>query len=128
VIAPAAILVLLVLLILLTRLRGSHDPVGELSRAFARSGRPLEMAATLSALERRLAYSPEAAAYVRALRLAKYGRDPAEVAGGPRLTGRRALRRALAMGLGPVGRVRAWWALPPRWHWPRRGGRPNPAP
>jgi protein-glutamine gamma-glutamyltransferase len=116
VIAPATILALIVLVAVLTRARSGDDPVDELTRAFARSGRPLEMASTLSGLEQRLSYSPEAAAYVRVLRLARYGR-PRSGASGRLLAGRRALRRALGMGLGPLGRARAWWALPPRWDW-----------
>jgi hypothetical protein len=121
VIAPAAILALLVLLALLTRARSGEDPVGELTRAFARSGRPLETASTLSGLEQRLTFSPDAARYVRALRLARYGPAPRTADRGSLPGGRRALRRALGAGLGPVGRVRAWWALPPRWHWPWGG-------
>ncbi|HEY1521884.1 MAG TPA: transglutaminaseTgpA domain-containing protein [Solirubrobacteraceae bacterium] len=127
VIVPPTILALMLLLALLTRARSGEDPVGELSRAFVRSGRPLDMASTLSALEHRLSYSPEAAAYVRALRLAKYGRVPSAPARRQLRTGRRALRRALGTGLGPVGRARAWWALPPRWHWPQGGRRLDPA-
>jgi hypothetical protein len=62
-------------------------------------------------LERRLGgYSPEVRAYLRALTAGRYGPAPAPPARG----GRRALRRALAQGLGPIGRVRALWALPPR--------------
>jgi transglutaminase-like putative cysteine protease len=122
VIAPAAILALMLLLALLTRARAGQDPVGELTTAFARSGRPLDGTATLSALEQRLAHAPDAAGYLRILRLARYG--PGAAAGGAEsfdrrlLRGRRALRRALGAGLGPIGRVRAWWALPPRWRWP----------
>lgn len=125
VIVPPTILALMLLLALLTRVRSGDDPVGELSRAFARSGRPLETAATLAALEHRLSHSPEAAGYVRALRLAKYGRVGGGPAGRPLLRGRRALRQALATGLGPVGRMRSWWALPPRWHWPGGGTGPR---
>ena len=76
----------------------------------------------MSGLERRLAHAPDAAMYLRTLRLARYGPAAAvEGSGGldrGSLRGRRALRRALGVGLGPIGRARAWWALPPRWHWP----------
>jgi protein-glutamine gamma-glutamyltransferase len=126
VVAPAAILALMLLLALVTRARSGDDPVGEISRAFARSGRPLQMASTLSALEHRLSYSPEAAAYVRALRLTRYGPAGGEAPGGRSLAGRRAIQGALGMGLGPIGRARAWWALPPRWRWPRGVRRPDP--
>jgi transglutaminase-like putative cysteine protease len=116
------IAVALLLLLLLTRVRRSQDPVSELTRAYARTGRPLEVRDTLSGLEVRLAGSPDAAAYVRSLRLARFGPGSIEGREGMplpfSLRGRRALRRALGRGLGPIGRVRAWWALPPRWRWP----------
>lgn len=118
---PFLILALVVLL-LLTRARSGQDPVRELTRAFARTGRPLEVRTTLSGVEARLAQVPDAAAYVRSLRLARYGREPTAgrdgMPPGFSLRGRRALRRALGNDLGPVGRARAWWALPPRWRWP----------
>jgi transglutaminase-like putative cysteine protease len=104
--------------LVLTRARANQDPVRELARAFARTGRPLAVSATLSALEGRVAHVPEAAGYVRALRLARYGAARPPGAAVPGLEGRRAVRRALGAGLGPVGRARAWWALPPRWRWP----------
>jgi transglutaminase-like putative cysteine protease len=84
--------------------------LAELERALARSGRPLAGGTTLAALEHRFHTSPEAENYVRALRLARF-------AGIERIPGaaeRRALRGELAAGLGTVGRLRAWWALPPR--------------
>jgi protein-glutamine gamma-glutamyltransferase len=118
IIAPAVLLALMVLVALLTRARPGQDPIGELTRAFARSGRPLETAATLSGLEQRLSYAPRAAAYVRDLRLVRYAPAAQSVAGGSFLRGRRAFRQALGIGLGPLGRARAWWALPPRWTWP----------
>jgi transglutaminase-like putative cysteine protease len=86
------------------------DPVAELERAMRRSGRPLPGGCTLSSIERRVAGSPEAAAYVRALRTARYrGGGPA-----PSPRGRRALRRELGRGGGWGGRLRGLWALPPR--------------
>jgi transglutaminase-like putative cysteine protease len=91
----------------------------ELRRAMARTGRPLTEDVTLAALERRFADAPDAAAYVRALRLNRYG-----AAGGPPTAAqRRALRRQLAFGLGAIGRVRALWALPPRLQAPGTGRR-----
>jgi hypothetical protein len=86
------------------------DPVLELERAFARAGRPLAPGTTLAALERRLASFPDAVGYVRALRLQRFA--PAEP--GPTRRQRRALRHALALGAGPLARLRALWWLPPR--------------
>jgi hypothetical protein len=88
----------------------SGQLVAELERALARSGRPLHAGVTLHALEQRFRTSPEAAGYVRALRLARFAGDVRL----PRPAQRRALRAQLALGLGLAGRVRAWWALPPR--------------
>jgi len=86
-----------------------EDQLVELERAFSRCGRPLGGGVTLAALEQRFRYSPDAAAYVRALRVVRFG------GGGPPPTfaQRRAVREQLAAGLGVPGRLRAWWALPP---------------
>jgi hypothetical protein len=84
--------------------------LAELERALARSGRPVRAGVTLAALERRIE-SPEAAAYVRAVRLARFG----GAALAPVPAQRRALRAQLRAGLGLRGWLRAWWALPP---WP----------
>jgi hypothetical protein len=65
---------------------------------------------TLQALEQRFRASPEAAGYVRTLRLARFAGDPKL----PRASQRRALRAQLAAGLGLAGKLRSWWALPPR--------------
>jgi Transglutaminase-like superfamily len=84
--------------------------LAELERALSRSGRPISDGVTLAALERRFRTSPEAAGYVRALRVARF-------AGGgalPTLRQRRALRAQLRAGLGLGGALRALWALPPR--------------
>jgi hypothetical protein len=83
--------------------------VAELEAALRRAGRPLPTGTTLKQLEQRLG-TPEASGYLRALSASRYG--PA--ARPPTGAERRALRRALAQGLGPAGRVRALWALPPR--------------
>jgi hypothetical protein len=89
---------------------GAPADVAELERALRRTGRPIAPGTTLQSLERRFAHSSGARAYVRALTERRYG------AGGPGPTAsqRRALRRSLAAGLGPLGRLRALWALPPR--------------
>ena len=91
-------------------LDGAPAALAELERAFARTGRPLEPGVTLARLERRLSSSPGAVEYVRGLRLARF----AGGAGTLSAPQRRALRVALGEGLGPVGWVRALWALPPR--------------
>lgn len=90
----------------------------ELERALARSGRPLTGDVTLAGLEHRFRSSPEASAYIRALRLARFG-GRNEL---PTLHQRRALRTELRAGLGLDGVLRAVWALPPRWS-PHRAGR-----
>ncbi len=85
--------------------------VAELEAALRVLGRPVRPGTTLTQLQRRLgSYSPEVEAYLRALTAGRYAPAPAPPARG----GRRALRRALAQGLGPSGRARALWALPPR--------------
>lgn len=99
-------------------LRTEQAMVSELERALTRIGRPLPAGATLTWLERRVGGAPEAAAYVRALRTARFG------SGGslPSPRQRRALRRQLGLGRGPLGALRAGWALPPRWADPRPVG------
>ncbi len=108
------------------RHRTGGDPLAELERALARTGRPLAGGVTLTALEHRFRSSPEASAYIRALRLGRYGTAPAP----PTAVGRRALRAQLRVGLGAGGWLRALWALPPRPPTPRRAGpggaRPGP--
>lgn len=90
---------------------GPDDPeLAELERALRRSGRPLPPGTTLGALEQRLGATPGARDYLRAVSARRYGR------GGPppSRAQRSALREELAAGLGRTGRLRAWWALPPR--------------
>ncbi len=112
IVALALLGALLLALAILTRARRGQDHVAELARAYVRSGRPLPKSTTLAGLEGRLQTDwPQAAAYVRALRLGRFS----GVSHQPSLRQRRALRAALAQGLGIVGRARAWWALPPRW-------------
>ncbi len=86
------------------------DPLRELERAWSRTGRPLPDGVTLAALEQRLGPSSDAAAYIRTLRLARYS----AAAGTPTAAQRRALRQELGRGLGIIGRIQAWSALPPR--------------
>jgi hypothetical protein len=95
----------------LTRPVGSTEQlIAELERALARTGRPLHDGVTLATLEDRYRFTPEVAGYVRALRLSRYGGR----ATAPDRAQRRALRRELGLGLGPLGRLRALRALPPR--------------
>ena len=85
-------------------------PVAELERALARTRRLPGPAATLSTVEALFARAPAAAGYVRALREQRYaGHGPR-----PTTSGRRAVRAELARGSGLTGRLRAWWALPPK--------------
>jgi protein-glutamine gamma-glutamyltransferase len=88
---------------------GTEDLLTELERALARTRRPVPDGVTLVALEQRLSTAPEAAAYIRALRMARYG----GAAGTPTAAQRRALRQELRRGLGLRGTVRALWSLPP---------------
>jgi hypothetical protein len=91
-------------------LRGGDAMLAELEQALMRTGRTLPPGSTLSAIERRLGPDTDAAAYVRALRLQRFaGRGEA-----PTARQRRALRAQLGTGLGPLGWLRALWAVPPR--------------
>ena len=113
--AAVAVLVLLGIALWLTRrhrrrLADGWGPVAELERALARARRAPGPSATLRTVESAFARTPAAAGYVRALREQRYaGRTDAAPA-----AGRRAVRAELARGGGLAGRVRAWWALPPR--------------
>jgi transglutaminase-like putative cysteine protease len=82
----------------------------ELETALRRSGRPAPAGMTLRQLERRLGLSGDAAAYLRAVSAGRYAPRPVQ----PTREQRRALRRELAAGQGFAGRVRTFWALPPR--------------
>jgi transglutaminase-like putative cysteine protease len=82
----------------------------ELERALRRTRRNPPSGTTLSALEKGFARSPAAAGYVRAVRELRYGGRPVA----PTSAQRRGLRIELARGGGLAGRLRAWWALPPR--------------
>ncbi len=92
---------------------GPADELAELRRALRRSGRDLRPDLTLERLAGRL--DGTAAAYVRSLTGARYGYEAAP----PTAAQRAALRRELGAGLGLRGRLRAWWALPPRLQPPR---------
>ena len=113
--AAPLVLALVAWLVLAWRRRG-RGPAAQLDRAVAeleaalrRAGRPAAAGTTLRQLEQRLGRTPQAAEYLRALRAGRYAPTaPALTAGG-----RRALRRELASGRGPAGRLRALWALPP---------------
>jgi transglutaminase-like putative cysteine protease len=85
------------------------DELAELRRALRRSSRDPGPPLTLEQLAGRFAGTP-AEGYVRALAGTRYGyeTDP------PTRDQRAALRRELGAGLGARGRLRAWWALPPR--------------
>ena len=87
-------------LLFLRRPRGKTPmdrAINEVEDAMRRVGRPVTDGTTLTQLERRLgSHSPEVAAYLRALAAGRYAPAPPP----PPRTGRRALRRALAQGLG----------------------------
>jgi hypothetical protein len=88
------------------------DPdLAELVRALRRSGRMPASDVTLARLEVVLGGTDAAQGYLRAVREHRYVREDAPV---PTRAQRRALRRVLGAGLGPFGRLRGWWALPPR--------------
>ena len=100
--------------VLRARRRRPDDPVDrailELVTALRRSGREPSGGMTLLELERRLGLSEEAAGYLRAISAGRYAPRPLA----PTNAQRKALRRELALGLGYAGRVRTFWALPPR--------------
>ena len=111
--------VLLVAMAAFTRRGGEVGPeqlLDELERALRRCGRPIGDGVTLAALEQRFRASPDAAAYVRAIRLARYA-GGAEL---PTAQQRQALRAQLSAGLGVTAVVRALWAVPPQWNLHRR--------
>jgi transglutaminase-like putative cysteine protease len=91
----------------------SEGAVEELRHALPRLGYVYPERTTLSQLERRLRVTagPEAARYVRLLREQRYA--PPGTAEPPTPRDRRALRRALTEGAGPVARLRGLVALPP---------------
>ncbi len=105
----------LVLLVLRATAR-LHEPrpdelLAELERALARSGRPTAGGVTLADLEHRYRNSADAVGYIRAIRMMRF----AGASKPPTKAQRKALRAQLGAGLGFTGRLRALWALPPRW-------------
>jgi transglutaminase-like putative cysteine protease len=90
--------------------RGAPPALSELERALRRTRREPAPGTTLHALELRFANTPDAAGYVRALRESRYRDQPSH----PTRAQRRGLRTELGRGGGILGRIRAWWALPPR--------------
>jgi hypothetical protein len=89
---------------------GAPPALSELERALHRARRDPAPGTTLHSLELRFAATPAAVGYVRALREQRYADRDAH----PTRAQRRGLRSELARGGGIVGRLRAWWALPPR--------------
>jgi transglutaminase-like putative cysteine protease len=89
---------------------GTPPALSELERALRRTRRAPAPGTTLHALEQRFSSTPAAAGYVRALRESRYRDAPIH----PTRAQRRGLRSELGRGSGPLGRLRAWWALPPR--------------
>jgi transglutaminase-like putative cysteine protease len=115
--AGAALLIValvLAVLVFLRRPRGDTPldrAIAELENALRRVGRPVTTGTTLGQLEERFgSHSPEVRQYLRSLATGRYGPVPAS----PTRAGRRAMRRALAQGLGFGGGLRALWAMPPR--------------
>lgn len=105
------------------------DPeLWELRRALARAGRPAPPGATLASLEAAFPVAGDARRYFRQLSAARYDVHGGATPVRPTTAARRGLRRALVTGDGPLGRLRALWALPPRL--PQRGaeGRPSHSP
>jgi MYXO-CTERM domain-containing protein len=94
---------------------GIEDELAELRRALRRSGREPQPDHTLELLAQRFGGTP-AEGYLRTLAGARYGYE----SGSPTRDQRAALRRELGAGLGVRGRLRGWWALPPRPPAPRR--------
>ncbi len=87
--------------------------LAELERALPRLGWKLPSGTTLLQLEQRLrrAAGPASARYVRQLRALRFGAGQ----GTPPPGGdRRAMRRELSAGRGPLARLRGFMALPPR--------------
>jgi hypothetical protein len=90
--------------------------LAELRSALERMGHDVPARTTLAALERRLRrlVGPASARYVGLLRAHRYAPPGGSDAAGPGRGDRAALRRELAAAAGQLGRVRAFFALPPR--------------
>jgi transglutaminase-like putative cysteine protease len=119
VLGPLALLAVLWAVALLrarrVRRAGGDPDIRELVWALGRLGHPVAAGTTLLELERRVeaAAGPAAARHVRSLRDRRFAPPGAAYGGG---LDRRALRRGLTRGRGPVARLRALMALPPRRH------------
>ncbi len=88
--------------------RGGEAQLDELRRALGRRGRRVPPQTTLEGVAATLR-GTGGERYVKALLDARYG-----FGGAPTRRERAELRRALGRGRGLGGRLRAWWALPPR--------------
>ena len=94
------------------RLRAAGwGPLPELERALRRARRAPPPGTTLNALEAAFGRSPAAAGYVRAIRDQRYGGAAGALR--RRRAGARCARSWRAGAASP-GRLRAWWAMPPR--------------
>jgi hypothetical protein len=93
--------------------RGGEGAVAELRRALDSLGYDYPARTTLAELERRLKITagPSASRYVRLLRQQRYARPG--TGRPPSAHDRRALRRALTHGGGPLARLRGLLAIPP---------------
>jgi protein-glutamine gamma-glutamyltransferase len=113
-VAGIALVGAVIVLYLRRRSRAGEPPAAlaldELERALRRARRHPGPGTTLRSLEELFARSPAAAGYVRAVRQLRYGGR----ADAPTKAQRRGLRGELGRGAGLLGRLRAWWALPPR--------------
>src|SRR5262249_27995888 len=115
-----------VVILALTRTSGepsADEMLAELERALTRSGRTIAAGVMLAELERRFRTSPDAAAYIRTIRMARFAGEGRA----PTTDQRRALRTQLRAGLGMGGLLRGLWALPPRWRLPSIRRRPHEA-
>ncbi len=101
----ALLLLGLIVLLLIRggRVRTPEQVLTELERALRRCGRPVAGGVTLATVEKRLRYKPDAAAYVRAIRLERFARASET----PTPRQRRALRAELRAGMGLRGWLRA---------------------
>lgn len=117
ILVPLAVMVLWVMAVWRRRPhmhgRGAEGAVDELRAALPRLGYEYPAKTTLVELERKLRMTagPGAAQYVDLLRQQRYARPGAGRA--PTARDRRALRRALTEGGGPLGRLRGLLAIPP---------------
>jgi protein-glutamine gamma-glutamyltransferase len=98
------------------RSAGRDASLRELEWALRRLGYSLPPRTTLYGLERRLrrVAGPDASRYVRKLLRDRFGREGLDGDALPSARERRALRRGLTRGRGPLGRLRGLLALPPR--------------